>query len=192
VWFNNEFRLKGIVEEIKNINTNREFAVVFCFFEKTAENLSDLLKKENIEFISSEAGCGNSVRLMTVKNISQFGGIGFLTSENPEKNIRLIAAEHYPVESEEKILLDKLAEITDQKITVSFHNSFDDPILKIFGSDNIKKMAQTLGLKTDECISHGMINKSIKNAQKKLSEKVRIEQKADSPEKWTELNFGNQ
>jgi hypothetical protein len=188
VWFNNSAKLNGIIDEIKNMDSSRELVCVFCFFENTAKAISDSLTNENIRFVTSGT---SSVILLTTKNTGQYGRLNFATFEYQSKNIRFIIAEHYPILSEEQILLDKLEEFAEQKIAVTFHNSFDDPILKIFGSDNIKKMIQTLGLKENESLSHGMITKAIKNAQMKLSEKVKLEQKADSVEKWMELNVPN-
>ena len=49
-----------------------------------------------------------------------------------------------------------------------FYLSFEDDLMRIFGSDRVKNMVATLGVAEDEPIEAGILNKSIENAQKNL------------------------
>ncbi len=49
-----------------------------------------------------------------------------------------------------------------------FFLSLDDDLMRIFGSDRVKKMVETLGLEEDQPIEAKILNKSIENAQKNL------------------------
>ena len=49
-----------------------------------------------------------------------------------------------------------------------FYLSLEDDLMRIFGSDRVKKMVETLGLEEDEPIEAKILNKSIENAQKNL------------------------
>ncbi len=49
-----------------------------------------------------------------------------------------------------------------------FFLSLEDDLMRIFGSDRIKKMMNTLGMEEDEPIEHRMITSAIVKAQKKL------------------------
>ena len=49
-----------------------------------------------------------------------------------------------------------------------FFLSLEDDLMRIFGSDRVKKMVETLGLEEDQPIEAGILNKSIENAQKNL------------------------
>ena len=51
-----------------------------------------------------------------------------------------------------------------------FFVSLEDDLMRLFGSDRIAKMMDTLGLKEGEVIQHSMITKSIERAQKKVEE----------------------
>jgi preprotein translocase subunit SecA len=50
------------------------------------------------------------------------------------------------------------------------------------------ELLRRLGMNDDEVIGHSMINKSIRNAQKKIQEKITTEQKAASQRAWIALN----
>lgn len=49
-----------------------------------------------------------------------------------------------------------------------FYLSLEDDLMRIFGSDRVKSMVETLGVAEDEPIEAGILSKSIENAQKNL------------------------
>ncbi len=49
-----------------------------------------------------------------------------------------------------------------------FYVSFDDNLMRIFGSDRMKKMVSTLGMQDDDPIENRMLTRSIEQAQKKV------------------------
>ncbi|MFA6922683.1 MAG: preprotein translocase subunit SecA [Bacteroidales bacterium] len=54
--------------------------------------------------------------------------------------------------------------------STQFFVSLEDDLMRLFGSDRIAKMMDTLGLKEGEVIQHSMITKSIERAQRKVEE----------------------
>ncbi|MBF0315774.1 MAG: preprotein translocase subunit SecA [Oligoflexia bacterium] len=52
--------------------------------------------------------------------------------------------------------------------TSKFFLSLEDDLMRIFGSERIKKIMNTLGMKDDEPIEHRMISNAIEKAQKKV------------------------
>ncbi|HDJ28223.1 MAG TPA: preprotein translocase subunit SecA [Proteobacteria bacterium] len=49
-----------------------------------------------------------------------------------------------------------------------FYLALDDDLMRIFGSERIAKVMDTLGIEEDEPIEHGMISKAIENAQRRV------------------------
>ena len=49
-----------------------------------------------------------------------------------------------------------------------FYLSLDDDLMRIFGSDRIRSLVETLGLEEDQPIEAGMLTRSIENAQRNL------------------------
>ncbi len=98
--------------------------------------------------------------------------------------------EHYPLLRIERDLLDMLEEVSKiRPQRVRFFVGLDDPLMAVFGADQIRKVMKALGLAEDEKISHPMVNKAIQSAIKKLDEKIPNPLPADSVEEWFQRNF---
>ena len=54
--------------------------------------------------------------------------------------------------------------------TSQFYVSLEDNLMRLFGSERIARMMDTLGLKDGEVIQHSMISRSIERAQRKVEE----------------------
>ncbi len=52
-----------------------------------------------------------------------------------------------------------------------FYLALDDDLMRIFGSERMEKVLQTLGLKEGEAITHPWMNKSLETAQKKVEQR---------------------
>ena len=94
---------------------------------------------------------------------------------------------HYPMSAVENTTLHNLTAAGFSKFV--FCLSFDDPLLKIFNSQNILPLLEKLGLEEEESIEHAMVTQSIKRAREKVESKVKAEVKAKSPEDWFALNL---
>ena len=51
--------------------------------------------------------------------------------------------------------------------------------MRLFGSERIAKLMDRMGLEEGEVIQHSMVSKSIERAQKKVEEKITLEQEKD-------------
>ncbi|MCS6794481.1 MAG: hypothetical protein RMJ97_05700 [Raineya sp.] len=69
------------------------------------------------------------------------------------------------------------------------YTSFEEPILKKFSGDKVLELFRKIGAKETESFSHKLITKTIREAQKKIGETVRNEQKAVSMDEWFDKNF---
>lgn len=54
------------------------------------------------------------------------------------------------------------------KGSTRFYISLEDDLMRLFGGEKMQGLVERLGLKEDEAIEHGMLSKSIENAQKKV------------------------
>src|SRR6185295_13324286 len=54
--------------------------------------------------------------------------------------------------------------------TSQFYVSFEDDLMRLFGSDRIAGLMDRFGYKEGEVIQHSMISRSIERAQKKIEE----------------------
>ena len=51
-----------------------------------------------------------------------------------------------------------------------FYLSFEDQLMRLFATDRVTKMLDTLGIKEGEMIESKMVNRAIENAQKRVEE----------------------
>jgi hypothetical protein len=95
-----------------------------------------------------------------------------------------IFVEHYPLISTEQNLFERL-----NLPEVLVLSSLDEPLFGLFGGEKMVELLRRLGMNDDEVLGHSMINKSIRNGQKKIQEKVVVEKKAASQRDWIGLNL---
>jgi preprotein translocase subunit SecA len=72
---------------------------------------------------------------------------------------------------------------------VVVYSSLDEPFFIHIGSEKISQLIETLGMKENEILQHAMISTSIERMQKKLEEKITIEQAARSQRQWMNANI---
>jgi hypothetical protein len=93
---------------------------------------------------------------------------------------------HYPISQPEEKVLQQLKVINYDSFV--FYLSFDDPLMKIFGAQNILSLLEKIGLEEEEAVEHPMVTKAIRRAIEQVDKKVAIEKSAVSSEQWFALN----
>jgi len=137
--------------------------VVFvCWFQKTSEKLAAFMLERAI----------NST-IMLASDLSEISH-GKL----------LIFAEHYPLSDTEQQLFLKLG-LAEAHVLCAL----DEPLFQQFKGERIVGLMKSMGMESDEIVGHPMVSKAIRNAQKKIAERIKVEIKASSPEEWFEANL---
>lgn len=131
-----------------------------AWFEETAAQLKSLLGDEAPIFLATDVNYGHTSGKLVVM------------------------IEHYPLEQTEQDFFKRL-----QLKEVPVLSSLDEPLFMHFGGERIVELMKKLGVVEDEILGHSMISSAIKNAQRKLSQKRVVEQRAASQQKWFALNF---
>lgn len=96
-----------------------------------------------------------------------------------------VFVEHYPLHAKELALVENW---NLQNIIV--YSAMDEPLFKHFGSDKMIPLIKLLGMKESESIEHSYVTESITKGQKKIAEKVIVEQSAQSQGEWMKRNLG--
>ena len=99
-------------------------------------------------------------------------------------NRMVVFVEHYPLPDKEQSLFSRL-----NLAEVPVLSALDEPLFETFGGENITELMKKMGMKKDDIVSHAMVTKSIRRAQDKIAEKVKIDQSATSPEEWFSINL---
>lgn len=95
----------------------------------------------------------------------------------------IMFVEHYPLSSIEQGIFKRL-NLKEVPVLLSL----DEPFFQKFGGEKIIELIKKLGVNEDEVLGHAMIGKSIRNAQRKIAENVKLEKKARSQQEWMKLN----
>ena len=74
--------------------------------------------------------------------------------------------------------------------TPTHHASLDDPLLQMFGGENIQALMRKLGMTDAEPIEHKMVSRSVVRAQQRVAERVGPSVRpAESQAAWISLNL---
>lgn len=191
VWSNQNTRLAGLLQKAqKSIETKPVFMIYF--FENTLQLLQEVFKvaQKPYRFVTSAENVKDD------KHILIFSSKEFLYHSAKLKNLfvskefEVLFAEHYPLNEPEEEVLHKISNISLRAKAYAY-TDFEDDLLRKFGGDRILEMMKKMGFNENESISHNLVSKAIKEAKKKIGEKVRYEQQANSSQEWfaRNLNF---
>jgi preprotein translocase subunit SecA len=172
-------KMEAVIAGIKELHKSGQPVLVGTISIETSEQISDRLKKINIPHnvlnakhheqeaaIIAEAGQKNKVTIATNmagrgtdivlgEGVRELGGLYILGTERHES--RRI----------DNQLRGRSGRQGDPGCS-RFYLSLEDDLMRLFGSDRISKIMETLGLKDGESIEHRMISHAIENAQKRV------------------------
>ncbi|MDE6629096.1 MAG: preprotein translocase subunit SecA, partial [Muribaculaceae bacterium] len=112
-------------------------------------------KSGTVTIATNMAGRGTDIKLP--KEVKDAGGLAIIGTERHESR------------RVDRQLRGRAGRQGDPGSSV-FFVSFEDQLMRIFASDRVMKMLDTLGLKEGEMIESSMVTKAIENAQKRVEE----------------------
>ena len=189
VWTSRTARFTGILQRTQKSAEVKPVFLVY-FFEDTHKLLQEVFKvaKQPYRFVQSADDVKDD------KHILIFSAKEFVYHSAKLKNLfaskefEVIFTEHYPLNEPEEEILVKIGDISLRAKAYAY-TDFEDGLLKQFGGERILDMMKKMGLNESESISHNLVSKAIKEAKKKIGEKVRREQHASSSEEWFVKNY---
>lgn len=172
-------KFKAVVEEIHHRNKMGQPLLVGTISVEKSEKLSKMLKSKKIihnvlnakyheqeaEFVK-KAGQKGSVTIST--NMAGRGtDIKLGDGVKEAGGLCVIGTERHESRRIDNQLRGRSGRQGDPGRSI-FFLSFDDELLRLFGSDRAKNMMNAIGMDDGQMISHKMISKTIKNSQKKV------------------------
>lgn len=144
--------LLGRMLKLRNVKHN---VLNAKYHGREAEIVAEAGKFGGVTIATNMAGRGTDIKI--TDEIKALGGLAIIGSERHES--RRI----------DRQLRGRSGRQGDPGESV-FYVSLEDDLMRIFGSERISKIMDTMGLKEGEVIEHSMITKSIERAQKKVEE----------------------
>ena len=190
VWKRSEYARKGLFMMAMMRLQGLKSCLIVSFFESETQNMIEFMNEHKLDFVQWDESISSqptaALCLVQAKDLSKPTLIHFLKSNTAKFSGEALFAGHYPIQATEQVALKNLAVAGFSKFV--FCISFEDPLLKLFGSQNILPLLEKLGLEEEEAIEHNMVTQSVKRAREKVESGVKKEIPAKSPEEWFLLN----
>ncbi len=179
VYKNERGKFNAVVEEIEELHKNGQPVLVGTISIEKSELLSSMLKKRGVPHevlnakyhdkeaeIIAKAGEKNSVTIST--NMAGRGTDIVLGEGVKERGgLHVIGTERHESRRIDNQLRGRSGRQGDMGSS-RFYISLEDDLMKLFGSEKLMGLVETLGMDEDMPIEHGLLTKSIENAQKKV------------------------
>ncbi len=123
--------------------------------QKEADIIAQAGQAKTVTISTNMAGRGTDIKLG--EGVAEAGGLAIIGTERHESR------------RVDRQLRGRSGRQGDPG-TSQFFVSLEDKLMRIFGSERISKMMDSLGVEEGEVITHSMITKSIERAQKKVEE----------------------
>ena len=174
-------KFNAVVKEIKDLYAHGRPVLVGTISVETSEMLSRMLKKEglihsvlNAKYhqqeaeIVSRAGQRGAITIAT--NMAGRGTDIKLGEEVAKAGgLHVLGTERHESRRIDRQLRGRCSRQGDPGSS-HFFISLEDDLMRLFGSDRIVKLMERMGLEEGEELKHGLLNRSIQQAQKKVEQ----------------------
>jgi hypothetical protein len=183
---------QAATDALRTLTANETPLIVF-FFEEELSMFETLLTSLKVPFSRMESNTVSDDIGSTVFTIHALSLESDPVLDNLAKRVKIskvcfLFMGHYPLPQRENSLLEKLSAKLDAGFSMSCWMSFEDPLLRVFGSEQMLTLMEKLGLKDDECMEHTMISKSITRAREKIASHMKTEINTTSEAEWFARN----
>lgn len=179
VFKNERGKFNAVVKEIEELHAKGQPVLVGTITIEKSELLSSMLKKKGIPHevlnakyhdkeaeIIAKAGQMNAVTIST--NMAG-RGTDIVLGEGVKElgGLHVIGTERHESRRIDNQLRGRSGRQGDMGSS-RFYISLEDDLMKLFGSDKLLGLVETLGMEEDMPIEHNLLSKSIENAQKRV------------------------
>lgn len=179
IYKNERGKFNAIIQEIKERNAKGQPVLVGTISIEKSEELSKALKKQGISHqvlnakyheqeaeIIAQAGQRGMVTIAT--NMAG-RGTDIVLGEGVKDlgGLHIIGTERHESRRIDNQLRGRAGRQGDEGSS-RFYISLEDDLMRLFGSERVLGLVETLGLEEDQPIEHGMLTRGIENAQKKV------------------------
>jgi preprotein translocase subunit SecA len=179
VYKNKKGKFNAVVEEIVRLHAKGQPVLVGTISVETSEMLSEMLKRRGVPHevlnakyhekeahIVAQAGqygnvtistnmAGRGTDIVLGEGVKEAGGLHILGTERHESR---------RIDNQLRGRAGRQGDPGSSR----FFISLEDDLMRLFGSEKIMKLVDTLGMEEDMTIEHSLLSKSIENAQKKV------------------------
>ncbi|MCL2851714.1 MAG: preprotein translocase subunit SecA [Defluviitaleaceae bacterium] len=123
------------------------------FHEKEAEIVAEAGRRGSVTIATNMAGRGTDIKLG--EGVVELGGLKIIGTERHESR---------RIDNQLRGRSGRQGDPGESR----FYISLEDDLMRLFGSERVMKVVDTMGLEEDEPLENTMLSKAIENAQKKV------------------------
>lgn len=176
IWLTQNAKFKGLNGQVHQSNDSAVILLI-AHFEDTLEQLAAIAD-----------GYSGDVPLQATLAESLSTDIAARLQIDESATIDLIVAERHPLFSADDAIT-QFAEEIPCNCRLAYHLSLEDPLLKLFVTEFVQRILDSLGMKEDEPIESRMVSRRVKAAQQKIESTATGNSRATSATEWLELNM---
>lgn len=177
IWLNTSAKLKGIRKDVAaQTSLGVSGVLLVAHFEDV---LVQLFK------IAAEHGNNIPIKVSLAKDLS--ADLVSEWSANESATIAIIVGERHPLPKHDDEV-QQFAESLRGQVQLIRHISLEDPLMKAFAGEWVKKTLLSLGMAEDEAIESQMVSRRIKAAQQKIEKEAFGDSDAGSAAEWLDAN----
>ena len=177
VWQTTDAKYAGLAKEVAERSKSESVAILLL------AHFPDVLLC--LEEIAGQRTTGVPVKAVLASNLTK--DLAATLNMDESANLDIIVGEPHPLPSVD----DGLQAFADEllcRCRFSYHLSLEDPVVQVFSGDWVKGVLSRLGMAEDESIESNMIQRRIRQAQRKIERMVASPVDAKSAGQWFELN----
>jgi hypothetical protein len=178
IWMSHRAKLNGIRREIAERSSSSSAAIILvAHFQDVLEDLNAVVAENP----------WNAPQMATMaENLST--EIASRLNLDETATIDLVVAERHPIVAEDDKVV-QFAKGLPCKCRMAYHVSLEDPVLKQFSGEWVTGVLKKLGMAEDESLESPLVNRRLRDSQKKIEETAIGNQPASSAAEWMQLNM---
>ena len=177
IWLNNTAKLKGIRKDVVAQRSSGAVGLLLvAHFEDVLEQLFKIAADNDNNF---------PIKVSLAKDLSTDLVAEWQFDESA--TVAIIVGERHPLPKHDDEVL-QFAESLPVQARLIRHVSLEDPLMKAFAGEWVKKTLQSLGMAEDEAIESQMVSRRIKAAQQKIEKEAFGDSDAGSAAEWLAAN----
>jgi hypothetical protein len=180
VWLTKKAKYAGIVKAIESSLNDPDSPVAILLMGHFQECLTELQQVVEAQRLDDR-------RLFIALVGSPKGTPATMTTADEPGRIDIILGERHPLPSHDKAVVE-WAEALPCRCQLVHHLSLEDPLMRMFAGEWVEGLLKKLGMSEDEAIESHMVARRIEAAQKKIEGQSISDLRAESAERWLELN----
>ncbi|GMU87617.1 MAG: hypothetical protein AMXMBFR48_28580 [Ignavibacteriales bacterium] len=197
VYMTGEEKIEAMTTDILAAAHIYDAVMVIAFFHDQLTALRSEMDEQGVayryfdslhqRYETVNAAGNQTVRVLLLPSEVLKGMSGGL-SEEKEGEVAVIVAGHHPKAETDDLVL-ALTRAMKRKSVVTFYQSFEDELLKVFGGERLSNLMTQMGMVKGEPVSHPLVSSSIRKAQEKLQERIVSDLPAGSEAEWFRINI---